>query len=184
METRWEPQGARVGWLDGDELYLDKAAAYRAASEMDGDGIGVSPETLAKRLHQAGYLASISSEREGRLTVRRRLEGALRRVLHLHPNAEGLSLSRQTGITGITGNGQATLNSEAPPNGVPAVPGGVGSGSKTGSKTGNRAGNAGGGSGSAIPAAVPGVPGPASRPGPENGPERAPAELDFGARSR
>jgi hypothetical protein len=76
LDSRWEPQGLRVGWLDTEDLYLDRAAAYRAAAEMDlENGIGVSAETLVKRLHQAGQLATISSEREGRLTVQRRLEG-------------------------------------------------------------------------------------------------------------
>jgi hypothetical protein len=36
-EQRREPQGVRVGWLDADALYLDRAAALRAASEMDAD---------------------------------------------------------------------------------------------------------------------------------------------------
>jgi hypothetical protein len=103
VASRWEPQGLRVGWLDTDALYLDRAAAFRAAGEMDlENGIGVSAETLVKRLYQAGQLATISSEREGRLTVQRRLEGTKRRVLHLRVTADGLLL-RQTGGAGDTG---------------------------------------------------------------------------------
>jgi hypothetical protein len=111
VDSRWEPQGLRVGWLDAEDLYLDRAAAYRAAAEMDMEnGIGVSAETLVKRLHQAGQLASISSEREGRLTVQRRLEGTKRRVLHLRATADGL-LARQTGSTGDTGEPPTLPNS-------------------------------------------------------------------------
>src|SRR5207302_11239665 len=47
VDSRWEPQGMRVGWLDGVDLYLDRTAAYRAAGEMDTEnGIAVTPETL------------------------------------------------------------------------------------------------------------------------------------------
>jgi hypothetical protein len=43
VDSRWERQGLRVGWLDADALYHDRAAAFRAAGEMDVDnGIGVS----------------------------------------------------------------------------------------------------------------------------------------------
>jgi hypothetical protein len=29
--AKWLPQGARVGWLDGQDLFLDINSAYRAA---------------------------------------------------------------------------------------------------------------------------------------------------------
>jgi hypothetical protein len=53
--------GDCVGWIDGDELYLDPAAAYRvfqkAASEA-GESLPVSEQILRKRLHEKGLLAS------------------------------------------------------------------------------------------------------------------------------
>ena len=139
VEQRLEPQGARVGWLSLPEgLFLDRAAAFRAASEMDADnGIGVSAETLTKRLHQAGYLASVSSETEGRLAVRRRLEGANRRVIHLPANADGVFYSRQTGNTGNTGNGTVESNTNEPRERPSFVPGGLQSEVETGNRTGN-----------------------------------------------
>jgi hypothetical protein len=137
-EQRWEAQGVRVGWLDADALYLDRAAAFRAASEMDADnGIGVSAETLTKRLYQGRYLASISSEREGRLAVQRRLEGTKRRVLHLRLNADGAFVIRQTGDTGDTGDKDRSSNSREGLSPPESVPGGSTSAPETGDRTGD-----------------------------------------------
>ena len=79
--------GDRVGWVDGDDLYLDLDAAYAAAHDMGnrtGDALHVAPHTLAKRLAERGLLAS-TENRGGkrRLVVRRQLEGRRRYVLHL-----------------------------------------------------------------------------------------------------
>jgi hypothetical protein len=172
VESRLEPMGARVGWLNPPEgLFLDRAAAVRAAGEMDADsGIGVSAETLAKRLHQGGHLASISSEKEGRLTVRRRLEAANRRVLHLRASIEGLSAPRQTGNIGNTGNGEEEPNTNRGTEGHHGVPGLLVSGSGTGNTTGN--GEA------AFPASVPGAQAPGAAPGTDRPQAVAPTELD------
>jgi len=81
------PMGQRVGWVDGDDLYLDSDAAYRAA-QAAGEGLVVDVEALRQRLREAGLLASVD---EGRtptiLTVRKRVEGRQRRVMHLHSDA-------------------------------------------------------------------------------------------------
>ena len=65
----WQPQGDRVGWIDGDDLFLDPAASYRVAQKMAGptDGIPVSARTLAKRLSERGLLVTTEPPR---LTVR------------------------------------------------------------------------------------------------------------------
>jgi hypothetical protein len=81
----WRPQGKRVGWLDETTLtlYLEPEASYAAAQAMaakSGDGIGVSSQTLRKRLHDQGLLAQVDTKRET-LTVRRRLEGKSRNVV-------------------------------------------------------------------------------------------------------
>jgi hypothetical protein len=176
VESRLEPQGVRVGWLNLPEgLFLDKAAAYRAAAEMDAEnGIGVSAETLAKRLHQAGHLASVSSEKEGRLAVRRRLEGANRRVLHLHATAEGVSHSRQTGNTGNDGNRADQPNTNPASEEPKSVPGQLLSGSKTGNTTGNSSSD---GQEGAFPVPVPGGSLKEGRPGTLCGPLEARSEL-------
>ena len=82
--TDYEPQGRLVGWLADEGLYLlpDPAlAAARAVGEAVADPLAVSPAALRKRLHEAGYLASVDAARQT-LTVRRSLQGAQRDVLH------------------------------------------------------------------------------------------------------
>jgi hypothetical protein len=81
----WRALGKRIGWLDGTDLYLEPEASYAAAQEMGrkgGDSIGVTSQTLRKRLKEHGLLASVDIKRET-LTVRRTLEGKQRDVLHL-----------------------------------------------------------------------------------------------------
>ena len=82
--AEWLPQGARVGWLDGQDLLLDIDSAYRAAQVMarDGDGIAIGVQPLAKRLFEAGWLKNID-ERRGKLKVRRMIDGKRLEVLHL-----------------------------------------------------------------------------------------------------
>ncbi|MBL9086889.1 MAG: hypothetical protein JNM10_07070, partial [Planctomycetia bacterium] len=83
-KTRWIPQGVHVGWVDGRDAYLDIEAALKGAQSVGsatGDPISLLPATLAKRLKDAGLLAS--TDPDGRhIEVRRRLSGARRRVLH------------------------------------------------------------------------------------------------------
>jgi hypothetical protein len=57
----WQSEGLRIGWIDGDDLYLDREASYRAAQGMaaDGSGIEVSPTTLVRRLRDRDLLVSI-----------------------------------------------------------------------------------------------------------------------------
>jgi hypothetical protein len=80
----WLPQGTRVGWLDGPDLFLDIDSAYRAAQTMaaDGNGIAVGVLNLVKRLHEDGWLKSVD-ERRGKLRVRRIIGGSRLEVLHL-----------------------------------------------------------------------------------------------------
>jgi hypothetical protein len=84
-----EPMGDRVGWLEGDALYLDPDAAYAAVQRLGqeiGDRIALTPQTLRKRLKERGILATCETQRR-MLTVRRTLEGQRREVLHLHREA-------------------------------------------------------------------------------------------------
>ena len=82
----WRPQGRRVGWLDGADLYLEPEAAFAEAQELarqQGDKLSISPKTLHKRLKEKGLLKSWDEKRQ-RNTVRRTLEGKKdREVLHL-----------------------------------------------------------------------------------------------------
>jgi hypothetical protein len=85
-DTRWDPLGRRIGWLDGaDDLYLAPQAAYAEAQELarqKGEALPLTALTLWRRLRERGLLASCEDGRQ-RLTVRRHLGGARRYVIHL-----------------------------------------------------------------------------------------------------
>ena len=83
----WQAQGAQIGWVDGEDLYLDPASAYNAASGMLEPGMtfGVTEQRLRKLLREAGLLASTDDAR-GKITVRRVLQGSRRSVLHFKVN--------------------------------------------------------------------------------------------------
>ncbi|MBV8265113.1 MAG: PriCT-2 domain-containing protein [Planctomycetaceae bacterium] len=97
----WDPQGRRIGWLDGDNLYLEPDSAYAEVQRManeQGDAFPMTKAVLHKRLHEQKLLASTD---EGRLTARPTIEGKRRRVLHLL--AQNLSLPSETGPSGPSG---------------------------------------------------------------------------------
>lgn len=80
------PSSPCVGWIDGNDLYLDLDSAYAAAQRLGGltgGGLTVKPVTLTKRLHQSGRLRSTEHDGRGELRVRRTIAGMRRRVLHL-----------------------------------------------------------------------------------------------------
>ena len=94
----WRAQGVRAGWIDGENLYLDLEAALAAVQRVGqagGGGVSVTPKTLAKRLHERGFL--VTTERaHGDLRVRRTLEGRRRGVLHLAASAVAVEEPRQS----------------------------------------------------------------------------------------
>jgi Domain of unknown function (DUF3854)/Domain of unknown function (DUF927) len=110
----WRPQGERVGWVDGKDLYLVPEAACSAAQRQGrdaGDPLSIVGRTLNKRLHERGLL--ISTE-DPHLTVRRALQGKRRRVLHLATDI----LSQLGEEAGQVGHGDAdslTLAENQPP---------------------------------------------------------------------
>lgn len=88
-KAQWVPGGRLVGWLDGEDLYLEPEAAYDVAQQVGRDRhepLGVGDKALHKRLHDQGLLASVDQSR-GRLVVRRTLQGEGRVVLHLRAEA-------------------------------------------------------------------------------------------------
>jgi hypothetical protein len=78
----WAPQGRLIGWLDGDDVFLDPEATFAAVQKLgeeQGERLPLSAVQLHKRLHDAKLLVT----REGRkLTTRRTLQGRERAVLH------------------------------------------------------------------------------------------------------
>lgn len=78
------PLGDCVGWIDGEDIYIDSAAAYRQvqlASRDAGETLPVTEQTLRRRLREKNLLASTDVRRET-VTVRRRIGGSARDVLH------------------------------------------------------------------------------------------------------
>jgi hypothetical protein len=79
------PQGERIGWVDGLDLYLEPDASFAVVQRLahdSGESLPIASKTLHKRLHEKGLLASTEAGRH-KLTVRRTLEGQRRSVLHL-----------------------------------------------------------------------------------------------------
>lgn len=84
----WVPLGDCIGWVDHDDVYLEPTAAYRVAQLVGrdlGELLTVSEQTLKKRLHEKGLLASVDLKRET-LAVRRTIGGSSKEVLHLFRN--------------------------------------------------------------------------------------------------
>ena len=80
----WTPRGDCVGWIDGDDVYLESTTAFRlvkVAGRDSGECLAVTEQTLRKRLHEKGLLASIDQRRET-MSVRRNILGTVRNVLH------------------------------------------------------------------------------------------------------
>lgn len=81
----WEPQGERLGWTDGENIYLDPDGSHKAArqfAEASGQPLGQSKHMLHKLLAERRLLASRSDP--GHFTAKRDLDGKTgRRVLHL-----------------------------------------------------------------------------------------------------
>jgi hypothetical protein len=82
---KWMGLGDCIGWVDGEDIYIQPTAAYRAvqmAGRDVGEALPVSEQTLNKRLHEKKLLATVD-ERRQTLTVRRTIAGSSKNVLHL-----------------------------------------------------------------------------------------------------
>lgn len=99
----WRPQGARIGWIHEDSIYLEPLAAYKIASAnaSSGESLTLTLQTLKRRLHQKQLLASTDQARET-VTVRRTLEDKTRNVLHFHRSGWGGVLRNPTNPTNPT----------------------------------------------------------------------------------
>jgi hypothetical protein len=83
--NRWSAHGDRIGWIDGQSIYLDAKAAYRlvqAAGRDSGEILAIGETMLKKRLREKNLLVSTDGCR-GTLTIRKRIEGCSKHVLHL-----------------------------------------------------------------------------------------------------
>jgi len=94
--VREDPQGRRIGWVRGSDLYLQPDATYRVLQGFavgQGAALPVTQRTMSSRLKQRGLLLSAE---EGRNTSRPNIQGQQVRCLHfsvdtLFPSKTGLS---------------------------------------------------------------------------------------------
>ena len=80
----WQSQGERIGWLDGDALYLEPDTSFalvQRLSKEQGESLPITPQILRKRLKEKDFLASWDESRQTS-TVRRVVEGKTVNVLH------------------------------------------------------------------------------------------------------
>jgi hypothetical protein len=78
------PRGDCVGWIDGEQIYVEPIAAHHCVLQLTRDTSETLPEslsTLNKRLREKGLLASIEASR-GTMTIRRTICGSEKHVLH------------------------------------------------------------------------------------------------------
>lgn len=77
-------QGRCIGWVDGDNLYLESAVAYHVVQSLcrDTSDVVMTEQTLRKRLNEKGLLASVSGKRNS-LMIRKSVAGSSKNVLHL-----------------------------------------------------------------------------------------------------
>ena len=88
LEEHRRPQGRRIGWTDGDKLWLDGETAYavtQAFAREQGATIEISKTTLWKRVHEKGLLTDVTMENNKirKLAVRLRFGGQLTPVYAL-----------------------------------------------------------------------------------------------------
>ena len=86
--TIWRPQGQRIGWVDGDDVYLQPDVAYTAArqyADAGGTPLAKTKTVLHKLLRERGLLKGTAADR---LTVQRNVGG--------HRNKHVLNLAADT----------------------------------------------------------------------------------------
>jgi hypothetical protein len=94
------PQGSRIGWIDGTNIYLQPDASFAAAQQVGNsisDALSITGQTLRKRLNEQDYLSSVDETRKT-LTVRRTVEGKRQEVLHMDVNLFTGGISTSTKV--------------------------------------------------------------------------------------
>ena len=86
IASDWRPNGTLVGWVTGDDLFLDidlaLGATQRVAQDL-GEHLGVTTSTLAKQLHERNLLRSTELRTRQTYAVRKTISGSRLSVLHL-----------------------------------------------------------------------------------------------------
>ena len=106
----WSARGDRIGWADGDFVYLEPDAAYAAVQRLAGvqrEALSMSQRTLWKRTHERGLLAEVDGRGDKvRFAVRKTFGGDTRPVVVL---SAGLVFPQAgSGRSGRPGDGPGT----------------------------------------------------------------------------
>lgn len=103
-------RGNKIGWVHGDELYLDPDSTYAALAEFareQGQAYPVTQQTLTRRLNESKVLLRTDT---GRTTYPVTLEGTRRRVLVLPRSL----IAGESGQPGHAGRGAASAGETVP----------------------------------------------------------------------
>jgi hypothetical protein len=96
----WNPAGERIGWSDGEIIYLDPDLAFANAQKLareQGDTFEVTQQTLWKRLKDRLLLAFVEERKkkngsmEKRAKVRKMIAGDVKHVLAIHYSNFGVN---------------------------------------------------------------------------------------------
>lgn len=150
--TSYHARGRKIGWVVGDELYLDPESTYAALSELareQGQTYPVTQQTLYRRLKETGTLLRTDGERT---VYPETLEGVRRRVLVLAPSTL-LGKPGQPGRPGQTNGNQAETDTVPRPGFTSGAP-------QPGQETGTVAPAP-----PRVPVSCPGFPGAVPKPG-------------------
>ena len=80
----YKEQGSRIGWINGQDVYLEPEASFAVAQQLaqaQGETIPIGQKTLWKRLKEAPLLASTEA---GKNLARITICGQRRYVVHVH----------------------------------------------------------------------------------------------------
>jgi hypothetical protein len=111
QRQEWQPQGDRVGWLDGDNLLLEPDAAFAMVQRFgrdQGTSLPLTQRSLWKRMADKGLLASRELS-QNRNQVRWPIGGERLRVIHIKT-----SVLRTENLDRFSGNFQETVQENGP----------------------------------------------------------------------
>jgi hypothetical protein len=112
VEMVWQPQGACIGWLHGDRLYLDPEVSFSVVQRLADSQqapLPITQQTLWKRIHEQGLLRREAGQQKNQ--ARRTIGGKREYVVDI-----SAILVSETGPSGPTGPhaAQAQQNQQIP----------------------------------------------------------------------
>lgn len=114
-QEEWQAKGNLVGWIDGDDVYLDPDAAFAAVQRLasqQGSSLAITQQTLWKRLAEKGKLASLDNRGgKSRNQVRKTIGERRRSVIHILMDTL-CSISGPSGPSGPTPSVSGGLRAE------------------------------------------------------------------------